>query len=178
MVTVLADVASASQPVDEVRSFTTPAGTVLRVMPPSSESLSHGFGFGPFVTPPLDVVQYENVSVQVISWTEKFFDQRDTSNEMITINFRKGKENMAPMDLDPPLLLTLGVGEAKLRPVEHDFGELEQEGIASYSRELDPGDRGHRYIASCSSHLRGTWIAVSFPVCLSRPFNVWNAKRV
>ena len=53
------------------------------------------FVLGPFTIPPLDDVQHQNVTMQVISWAQNLFDLPDVSNTMLTIIVRKDKDRGA-----------------------------------------------------------------------------------
>ena len=88
-----------------------PGCTVMHVMVPSSERVSGGFALGPFTLRPLVGMQHQNVSVQVMSWRMNLFELDDASQQMLTINVRKDKQNMVLRNLDPPLHFFLGVDE-------------------------------------------------------------------
>ena len=83
--TVIGDIALYDLLENEERSYETAAGTVLRVMAPSSERISSGFLIGPVSVPPLDGTTHQNVTVQVISWAVNLFGQGDVSDAVLTL---------------------------------------------------------------------------------------------
>lgn len=109
VLTAIGDVASAGLAENEERSYETPGGTVLQVMAPSNERVSSGFVLGPFTIPPLFDMQ--NITVQVISWATNLFDLDDVSDTVLTINVRRGNEDVALENLASPLQFRLQVSE-------------------------------------------------------------------
>ena len=80
-------------------------------MAPSRDRISSGFVLGPFTVPPLNDVQYENTSVQAISWARNLFDKHDVSDTMLTISVRKNGETLKLKNLATPLQFMLAVNE-------------------------------------------------------------------
>lgn len=111
LLTLIGDVASHGVPEDEVRTFETPGGNVLQVVVPSSHRVSSGFALGPVTMPPLDVVQFRNVSMQVMSWARNLFDLESVSERMLTINVRRNGESVDLVNLAQPLQFRLDVHE-------------------------------------------------------------------
>ena len=108
--TLVGDVAADGLCQDEVKSFATETGTVLQVMAPSSGTFSNAFALGPFTIPPFEDTQYQNATLQVISWANNLVDFHDTS-AMVSITARKNRENVALRNLDPPLQFVLALSE-------------------------------------------------------------------
>ena len=109
--TVIGDLLTDDLSEDEVRSYEMPGGTVFQVMAPSSDRVASGFVLGPFNIPPLDGVQDQNLSVQVISWARNVFSLHDVSYGMVTIHMRRNRENVPLMNLAPPLQFFLDASE-------------------------------------------------------------------
>ena len=56
-------------------------------------------------------VQYENTSVQAISWARNLFDKHEVSDTMLTISVRKNGETLKMKNLATQLQFTLAVNE-------------------------------------------------------------------
>ena len=104
VLTVIGDIACDSLSLNEKRTYTAPGGTELHVIAPSDSLVSHGFALGPVVMPPLDEgACTANVSVHVIVWATNLFHTQDVPGTMLTVNVRRNEEDVALVNLAPPL---------------------------------------------------------------------------